>query len=61
MADEILVDKDKFDALLLKIAHSKPTSLGVIKSINASAEKEGKPKRGRPKSKGSVNSKAKPT
>jgi hypothetical protein len=48
MTDDILVDRDKFDALLRKIAYSKPTSLGVIKSINASAEKEGKPKRGRP-------------
>jgi hypothetical protein len=49
MADETLVDKDKFDALLLKIANTKPTSLGVIKSINASADMGGKPKRGRPK------------
>jgi len=55
--EDPLVDRDKFDALLLKIAHSKPTSLGVIKSINAAAEKEGKPKRGRPKCKDGTTSK----
>jgi hypothetical protein len=49
MPDDITVDKDKFDALLRKIAHSKPTSLDQIKSINASAEKTGRSKRGRPK------------
>jgi hypothetical protein len=43
MSEDVIVDKDKFDALLRRIALSKPTSLNQVKAA-PKLQKDGKAK-----------------
>lgn len=48
MDEDIIVDKDTFDALLLWISKIKPISLEKVKAV-PKIRKDGTPKRGKPK------------